>query len=104
MSPAPGGRRVYGTHAVQEVLRARSKEVQAVFLAEGILEEQIAEGSYIDSTDNGAFSANYPRHSWEITIEETRQLGLYTIEAVVKWEEKGKEKQYTLTTLAAERF
>lgn len=29
------GRRVYGTHAVGEVLRARPKEVQAVFVAEG---------------------------------------------------------------------
>ncbi len=35
MSPAPKGRRVYGIHAVEEVLRARPKQVQAVFLAVG---------------------------------------------------------------------
>ena len=76
---------------------------QAVFLAEGILEETIGEGSFIDSTDSGQFSSKYPNHRWETTIEETRQLGLYTISAVVKWSEMGKEKQFALTTLVAER-
>ncbi len=35
MSPAGAGRRVYGTRGVEEVLRARPEEVQAVFVAEG---------------------------------------------------------------------
>jgi len=35
MSPAGSGRRVYGTHAVGEVLRARPRDVQVVFVAEG---------------------------------------------------------------------
>ena len=35
MSKSQTPRRVYGTHAVEEVLRARPKEVQAVFLVEG---------------------------------------------------------------------
>lgn len=77
---------------------------QAIFLAEGVLEETIAEGSFIDSTNNGAFGNNYPNHAWETTIEETNQLGLFTIQATVKWAEKGKQKQYTLTTLAADQF
>lgn len=35
MSPAASGRRVYGTRAVGEVLRAHPQDVQAVFVADG---------------------------------------------------------------------
>ena len=35
MSPVATGRRIYGVHGVGEVLRARPKEVQAVFVAQG---------------------------------------------------------------------
>jgi Tfp pilus assembly protein PilV len=76
---------------------------QAVYLAEGILEETIANEPLLAGTDNGSFSSKYPGHRWTTAIEETRRLGLYTVTATVTWTEKGKEKEFVLTTLVSER-
>ena len=76
---------------------------QAVFLAEGLLEETMM-GDYLTaSTDSGAFGGGYPRHFWELEIEETDQEGLLKIRLVVTWTARDVEKKYELTTLHADR-
>ncbi|MBI5093047.1 MAG: prepilin-type N-terminal cleavage/methylation domain-containing protein [Candidatus Hydrogenedentes bacterium] len=100
-----------GVVAVLELFAAclRSSSVslgytQAVFLAQELLEEEIADGGFTDTTDSGGFGDNYPSHSWSYDAEETDQEGLYQLRVVVSWTERGKTKEYELTTLAADRM
>ncbi len=76
---------------------------RAAHLAQGLLEETIAEGDFTFVSDSGTFGLGYPRHSWTREIAETEELGLYQVEVEVAWTERGQEKQFTLTTLVAER-
>ena len=76
---------------------------QAVFLAEGLLEETMMEDYLFASTDSGDFGDGYPRHSWELEIEETSQDGLLKVYLVVTWTARNIEKKYELTTLHADR-
>ena len=76
---------------------------QAMLLAQGRLEETIAEGYVVEGTDSGDFGSGYPRHAWELDVEETDQTGLMRVQIVVTWNERGREKQYALTTLVADR-
>ncbi len=77
---------------------------RAVFLAQSLVEETIAEGASFTTSDSGNFGGNFPRHSWELEIEETDSPGLMMVHAVVTWTERGIEKQYELTTLVADRI
>ena len=76
---------------------------QAVLLAQAALEETVAEGDLITGSDSGDFGDAYPRHSWEIEIDDTDQLGLMQMQVTVMWTERGREHEYVLTTLIAER-
>lgn len=76
---------------------------QAVFLAEGLLEETMMEDYLTVSSDSGDFGKRYPRHSWELEVEETDQEGLLKIHLVVTWTARDVEKKYELTTLHADR-
>ncbi len=76
---------------------------QAVLLAQGTLEETVAEGQLMAGSETGDFGTAHPRHSWEVEIEDTDQLGLMQMDVIVTWTERGREHQYVLTTLVAER-
>ncbi len=76
----------------------------AVLLAQGLMEETIAEGSLFAGTDSGDFGDGYRGHSWELEIEDTDQTGLMQLSLVVTWTERGREKHYRLSTLVAERW
>ena len=76
---------------------------QAMFLAEGVMEERLAEGISFETTDDGDFGDAYPRHTWTLEVEETEQRGLYQVRVVVLWQERQVEKEYVLTTLVADR-
>ena len=76
---------------------------QAVLLAQGTLEETVAEGDLLAGSDSGDFGDAYPRHSWEVEIEDTDQTGLMQMQVTVTWIERGRERQYALATLVAER-
>ena len=75
----------------------------AVFLAQKTLEEMLVEGALIPGSDEGDFDPEHPEYSWKSEVEETDQVGLYEVRIVVTWTERGREKEYVLTTLAAER-
>ena len=76
---------------------------QAVFLAQSVLEETLAEGVLTVTTDSGDFGDDHPRHSWESEVEEMDRKGLMKVRVVVKWTAPSGEKQYELTTLHADR-
>ena len=76
---------------------------EAVHLAQQALEETIAEGDFVAAGDTGDFGPGFPRHSWTREIEEAGQSGLYKLRVAVRWNERGRERQFTLTTLIAER-
>jgi prepilin-type N-terminal cleavage/methylation domain-containing protein len=76
---------------------------QAVFLAQQMVEETIAEGLLTASTDSGDFGDAFPRHSYELEIENADQDGLMMIRVIVLWTSRTTEKQYELTTLYADR-
>ena len=75
----------------------------AVFLAQQVLEETIAEGALYAGSDSGDFGDDYPQHSWTCDIEETDQTLLIEVRVVVTWTERGREKEFALTTLVADR-
>jgi len=99
-----------GVMAVMEVftvsLRSTSGTLghtQAVYLAQKIAEEMAAEGEIEEGSMGGVFGAAFPRHSWECHIEETSQTGLYQMDVTVLWEERGRPRKLSLTTLIAPR-
>ena len=83
---------------------ASLSHTQAVYLAQGLVEEVIAEGELYATSDSGDFGQEYPRHSWSYDIEDTDQVGLMLLRILVTWNERGREKEYVLTTLVAERL
>lgn len=74
----------------------------AVLLAQKIMEETIAEQNFLMTTDTGGFSG-FPRHAWTRELEETEQDGLYRLEVSITWDERGREKEFALTTQVADR-
>ncbi len=75
----------------------------AVLLAQGKMEETLADGTQYAGTDSGDFGDDHSAHSWEMEILDTEQMGLMEVRLVVTWMERGREKEYALTTLAADR-
>lgn len=76
---------------------------QAVFLAEGLMEETLADSYLITGTDTGDFGANYTEHTWETEITDTEQTGLSQVTVTVLWTVRGKEKRFALVSLYADR-
>lgn len=76
---------------------------RAVFLAQGLMEETLAEEDWTAETDGGEFGEQLPDGSWTRRILETDRIGLYEIEITVAWSERGTVNEFSLTTLAAER-
>jgi len=75
----------------------------AALLARRVMEETIAEGVLMDWEDSGDFGLEHPNHSWTLTVTETEDLDLYQADVVVTWSDRGTDKEYTLTTLLADR-
>ena len=76
---------------------------QAVFLAQGVMEETMAESYLTAGSDSGEFGPNYPEHAWEMVIEETDETGLMDLELTVRWTVRGRAKSYILVTRHADR-
>jgi prepilin-type N-terminal cleavage/methylation domain-containing protein len=76
---------------------------QAVYLAQQVLEETIAENRVTVGQEQGDFGERSPRHSWQQEITETDQKGLYRLRVTVQWSERGRDKQYALETLVSDR-
>lgn len=76
---------------------------RAVFLAQGLMDETLAEGELIAGEDNGELEEILPEGSWTREISETDTSALYEVRVTVAWLELGKERTFELTTLAAER-
>jgi len=77
---------------------------RAVNLAQGLLEETIAEGYFIADTDDGDCAPEDPEYSWQREIVETETPKLYQIRIVVTWTERGRDKTFSLVTLAMDRW
>lgn len=99
-----------GVMAVLEVITASVRSTtatvgytEAVFLAQQRIEETVATEALAPMTDSGNFGEAYPRHSWKREVEELDAGRLYRIRVDVTWNERGSDRQYTLTTLAANR-
>lgn len=76
---------------------------QAVFLAQGVMEETLAEDSLFEGHDSGEFSASYPDHHWEREITEVNATGLMKVEVAVHWSVRSREKTFSLVTLHGDR-
>ncbi|MGO8704531.1 MAG: prepilin-type N-terminal cleavage/methylation domain-containing protein [Candidatus Brocadiia bacterium] len=99
-----------GVMAVLEVITTSVRSTtatvgytEAVFLAQQRIEETIATEALAPKTDSGDFGEAYPRHAWKREVEELDPGQLYRIRVDVTWNERGSERQYTLTTLSANR-
>ena len=75
---------------------------QAVFIAQQIVEETIAEGSLIADTDSGQYQVANRTFTWTREVADTDQLGLMEVSVAVTWTERISEKEFALTTLVAE--
>ena len=76
---------------------------RAVFLAQGLIEETVAEDDLVTGEDSGEFGEGFPDASWTREITDTDTTGLYQIRVSITWPERGKERAFELTTFAAER-
>ncbi len=76
---------------------------RAAFLAQGLIEETVAEGILTSGEDSGEFGEGFSRATWTREITETDTTGLYELRVTVAWTDRGKERKFELTTLAAER-
>ena len=99
-----------GVMAVLEVITTALRSTtaslgytQAVFLAQQRLEETALEAPLSPAADAGVFGPAFPNHTWKREIEELEAERLYRVRVDVIWNERGRERQFTLTTLIASR-
>ena len=76
---------------------------RAALLAQGLVEEVMAEDSHLDDEEDGEFGYAFPDATWTREILETETSGLYEVTVTVTWPERGKERTFELTTLVADR-
>ena len=76
---------------------------RAAFLAQGILEEALAESEFETGEETGDLSGALPGASWQRVIDYTEMDDLYEVRVIVTWPERGTERQVEFVTLAAER-
>ena len=76
---------------------------RAVFLAQGLIEETLGEGTVMAEEESGELDEGFPGAAWTREIVESDTAGLYEVRVTVTWEERDKERTFQLTTLAAER-
>ena len=76
---------------------------RASFLAQELMEEALAEGNFTVGQESGDLSDVFPGATWTREVSETETAGLYSVRVSVLWSERGRERVFELTTLAAER-
>ncbi len=76
---------------------------RATFLAQGVMEEVLADGQFEVGEESGDLSAALPGGSWRLETDYTDTDGLYAVRVTVTWPERGTERTFELVTLAAER-
>ena len=76
---------------------------RAVFLAQGLIEEALAEEELTAGEDSGESDEDLPEGTWTREITETDTDGLYELRVTVAWQDHEQERTFELTTLAAER-
>jgi hypothetical protein len=76
---------------------------RAVLLAQGLMEEALAEQYLLSGQESGQFEQELPEGSWEREIVEADEDGLYQVRVTVTWSDRGHSRMFELTTLAAER-
>ena len=75
----------------------------AALLGRKVMEETVAEGSYMEWEDSGDFGVEHPQYTWALSVTETENPGLYLMEVTVAWVDRSREKEYALATLVADR-
>jgi len=75
----------------------------ACLLAQLTLEETLAEGDLSFTSQSGDFTG-YPGYAWTRKLEEMDEGDLHALDVTVTWNERGREKQFMLTTLVADRY
>jgi general secretion pathway protein I len=76
---------------------------RAVFLAQELMERTLAEGVLTTGEESDQFGPEFPGAAWTRKIEESETAGLYELQVVVRWQDRGAERTFELTTLTAER-
>lgn len=76
---------------------------RAVFLAQGLIEEALAEEDLTAGEDSGESDVDLQDGTWTREITETDTEGLYELRVTVAWRDYERERTFELTTLAAER-
>ena len=75
---------------------------EAAFLAKQAAEEGRADGVLGEMSESGERSGT-PTYAWTRTTKATEIAGLHQMDVTVKWDERGKQKRFCLTTLVADR-
>ncbi len=57
----------------------------------------------LSGTESGELPGDLPGAAWAREVQETDTTGLYQVSVTVTYEERGKQKAFELTTLAAQR-
>ncbi len=76
---------------------------RAVFLAQALVEEALAEDALSEGEETGEFDQELSDGTWERLITATDDEGLYEVYVTVEWQDRGRQRTFELTTLAAGR-
>ncbi len=76
---------------------------RATLLAQGLMEETLAEDLIVAGEESGSFDERFPGAEWVRVVSETETSGLYEVQVKVSWPDRGRQQEFQLTTLAAER-
>lgn len=76
---------------------------RAGLLAQGVMEQTLAEGNFLVGTESGELAGDLPGAAWAREVQESDTAGLYEVRVTVTYEERGKQEAFELTTLAAQR-
>ena len=76
---------------------------RATLLAQGLMEETLAEDLIVAGEESGDFDERFPGAEWVRVVSETETASLYEVQVKVSWPDRGRQREFQLTTLAAER-
>jgi len=75
---------------------------RAALLAQGLMEETLAEGDLAAGEESGDLDERLPGATWVRVVNETDTTDLYEIQVSLAWPERGRQREFELTTLAVE--